>query len=436
MARPRTGARAPLNVFMNGKHVGQLRRDTSGAIDFRYDASWLDWESAMPVSCSLPLREERYVGAPVVAVFENLLPDDESMRRRVAERSGAAGTDPYSLLTAIGRDCVGALQFIPDGDGIMPSGGVEGHRISDAEIGALLKDLGRSPLGITDDDSFRISLAGAQEKTALLRWKGRWYRPKGTTPTTHILKPQIGLLENGIDLSKSVENEHLCLELIRAFGLPTAKSEIVDFDGKRTLVVERFDRLWTKDKRLLRVPQEDCCQALSVPPSLKYESQGGPGIAAISELLKGSDTPRDDQIRFFKAQVIFWLIGATDGHAKNFSIRLSPGGRFVLAPLYDVLSTQPNLDAGQIQRNRMKLSMAVGNTRHYVLHTIAPRHFVETAKASKLPVRAETILDEVADAAGAAMDKVLSALPKHFPQKMANSIRQGALLRRDLLVRQ
>jgi serine/threonine-protein kinase HipA len=421
---------------MNGKPVGRLRRDASGAIDFKYDASWLDWESAMPVSHSLPLREERYLGAPVIAVFENLLPDNESLRRRVAERCGADGTDPYSLLAAIGRDCVGALQFIPDGGKITASGDIEGHRISDAEIGALLKDLGRNPLGITDEDAFRISLAGVQEKTALLRWKGRWHRPKGTTPTTHILKPQIGLLENGIDLSKSVENEHLCLELMRAFGLPVAKSEIVDFDGKRTLVVERFDRLWTKDRRLLRVPQEDCCQALSVPPSLKYESQGGPGIAAISELLKGSDTPRDDQIRFFKAQVIFWLIGATDGHAKNFSIRLSPGGRFVLAPLYDVLSTQPNLDAGQIQRNRMKLAMAVGNTCHYVLHTIAPRHFVETAKIGKLPVRAETILDEVADTAGAAIDKVLSALPAHFPGKMARSIEKGAMQRRDLLVRQ
>lgn len=433
MARSR--ARVPLNVFMNGKHVGQSRRDTSGAIDFRYDTAWLGWESAMPVSHSLPLREERYAGAPVIAVFENLLPDDESIRRRVAEHSGAEGIDPYSLLTAIGRDCVGALQFIPDGEDIAPSGGIEGRRISDAQIGALLTDLGRSPLGITDDKEFRISLAGAQEKTALLRWKGRWYQPKGTTPTTHILKPPIGLLENGIDLSNSVENEHLCLELMRAFDLPVAKSEIVDFDGKRTLVIERFDRLWTSDKRLLRVPQEDCCQALSIPPSRKYESQGGPGIAAIEELLKGSDTPGDDQVRFFKAQVIFWLIGATDGHAKNFSIHLSPGGRFRLAPLYDVLSTQPNLDAGQIRRNGMKLAMAVGNTRHCVLHTVAPRHFVETAKISKLPARADDILDDVADTARVAMDKVLSALPRHFPQKMAISIRKGAMQRRELLIR-
>src|SRR6185312_11152224 len=247
---------------------------------------------------------------------------------RVAERSGATGTDPYSMLAAIGRDCVGALQFIPEGEEATPAGVIEGRRISDAEIGIQLKDLGRNPLGIREDDAFRISLAGAQEKTALLFWKGRWHRPEGTTPTTHILKPQIGVLDDGIDLSNSVENEHLCLELMRAFGLPTARSRIVDFGGRRTLVVERFDRLWTRDRRLLRVPQEDCCQALSVPPTMKYENQRGPGIAKIEELLKGSDTPGDDQVRFFKANVLFWLIGATDGHAKNFSIHLLPGGGF------------------------------------------------------------------------------------------------------------
>jgi serine/threonine-protein kinase HipA len=430
MARAR--GHAPLNVLMNGRLVGQLRRDSRGAIDFRYDPSWLAWDSTLPVSLSLPLREDRFVGEPVVAVFENLLPDSEAIRRRVAERSGADGTDPYSLLATIGRDCVGALQFIPADRPIETAGGIGGRRLSDREIGAMLKNLGRNPLGITDED-FRISLAGVQEKTALLYWRGRWHSPRGTTPTTHILKPQIGALPNGIDLSNSVENEHFCLALMRAFGLPAALSEIADFDGIRTLVVERFDRLWTRDGRLLRLPQEDCCQALSVPPGLKYESHGGPGIVRLLELLKGSDTPAEDQARFFKAQVIFWLIGATDGHAKNFSLRLLRGARYSLAPLYDVLSAQPSLDAGQIQRNRMKLAMAVGKTRHYVVHTIAARHFLETAKEGGLSVDARTILDEVADTAPKAIATVRAALPPHFPEKIAASIADGAMRRRELL---
>jgi serine/threonine-protein kinase HipA len=128
------------------------------------------------------------------------------------------------------------------------------------------------------------------------------------------------------------------------FGLPTARTEIREFSGRRALVVERFDRLHTRDGRLLRLPQEDCCQALSVPPPRKYEPDGGPGMR-ILDLLKASDEPEADQTLFLKAQIVFWLLGATDGHAKNFSIFLLPGGRFRLTPLYDVMSAQPNVDA-------------------------------------------------------------------------------------------
>jgi serine/threonine-protein kinase HipA len=260
----------------------------------------------------------------------------------------------------VGRDCVGALQFLPEDSEPAPAGAIDARVLSDAEIADILADLGRNPLGIGDDQDFRISLAGAQQKTALLYWKDAWHLPHGTTATTHILKPQIGKLPSGLDLSNSVENEYLCLKLVKALGVPVANAEIIDFAGKRVLVVERFDRQWTRDKRLLRLPQEDCCQALSIPPSRKYESDGGPGILDIATLLKGSDTPQVDQKTLFKAQIVFWMLGATDGHAKNFSIRLAPGGRFRLTPLYDIVSTQPNFDARQIRRNQMKLTMSVG----------------------------------------------------------------------------
>jgi serine/threonine-protein kinase HipA len=425
MARPRT--RIPLNVLLNGRLVGQLRRETGGAIDFKYADKWLVWEHAIPVSLSLPLSEQRYIGAPVVAVFDNLLPDNDNIRRRIAERSGSQGTDSYSLLSAIGRDCVGALQFIAEGEEVGSPDVLEARRISDAGIAEVLKNLERNPLGIDEEHEFRISLAGAQEKTALLYWKKRWHVPHGTTPTTHILKPQIGKLPNGLDLSDSVENEHFCLRLMSEFGLPVAQSQIIDFAGQRTLVVERFDRLWTKDKRLLRVPQEDCCQALSVPPSRKYETSGGPGMADISQLLKGSDAPESDLRRFFKAQVLFWLLAATDGHAKNFSIRLAPGGRFVMTPVYDVLSVQPNFDAGRIRRTQMKLAMAVGNSRHYRLDEITPRHFLQTAKLCGIPENTATaVLEEVAQSADAAMDKALTSMPKGFPKPLAASIINGA----------
>lgn len=227
---PRRRQHEPLRVYLNNRLVGHLTKAPSGAIGFAYDESWLTWEHALPVSLSLPLRETPYRGEPVAAVFENLLPDLDNLRRRVAEKVGARGTDAYSLLAAIGRDCVGALQFIAgDGEAVNTTTAIEGERADDEAIGRLLRGLVQAPLGLERDDAFRISVAGAQEKTALLYHEGRWLKPRGTTPTTHILKTQIGQLPSGIDLSNSVENEYYCLKLIGAFGLPVNSAEIQAF---------------------------------------------------------------------------------------------------------------------------------------------------------------------------------------------------------------
>jgi len=433
MARPR--AHISLNVFLNSRLVGRLNKQSSGAIDFRYDPSWLAWEHALPVSLSMPLREDRYIGAPVTAVFDNLLPDSDAIRRRMAEKVHAEGADAYSLLAAVGRDCVGALQFLRDGIEPGLAGTVEGKPVSDDEISSVLGNLTSAPLGLSDDEDFRISIAGAQEKTALLFFQGRWQKPIGTTATTHIFKPQIGRLPNGIDLSCSVENEFLCLKLTKALGIPSAEVDIASFGGKRVLVVERFDRRWTQHGRLLRLPQEDFCQALSVPPQRKYESEGGPGIPALLNLLKGSDAPDEDQAMLIKALVMFWLLGATDGHAKNFSIYLSPGGRFRMTPIYDVLSAQPGVDAGQLQRNKMKLAMAVGTSRHYVMGSVAPRHFVETvAQAGIGPSVVRRVFDELRAVAPIAIDTVRDALPFEFPDEIADAIIHGFEKRLDQLI--
>lgn len=425
--------RPPLNVYLNGRIVGILRRSSSGAIDFRYDQSWLDWPRAIPASLSLPLREDRYIGAPVEAVIENLLPDNPDIRRRVAERSHAQGADAYNLLAAIGRDCVGALQFIPDGVEVEPTGPIDARPVSEEEVATIIGNLAQSPLGLGDDEEFRISLAGAQEKTALLLWNGRWYVPHGATATTHIIKPEIGILKNGIDLSLSVENEYFCLKLVASLGLPVTNAEMAQFGGRKALVVERYDRRWRGD-RLLRLPQEDCCQALSFPPNLKYESDGGPGIAAIAELLKGSDTPEKDRDLFFKAQMVYWLLGATDGHAKNFSVRLAPGGRFSLAPLYDVTSAQPNVDANQIRKNKMRVAMAVGTRRRYVVDTIVGRHFAQTAARCGFPTdNLARLIEELQDTTATAIDRTITELPAKFPEALAASIANAAKARLRLL---
>jgi len=415
-----------LTILLNGRLLGSLNRAMSGAIGFAYASEWLDWPHAMPVSLSLPLSRQRYVGAPVTAVFDNLLPDNDDIRRRMAERLGAEGIDAYSLLSIVGKDCVGALQFIEEGAEPTPAGQIEAEPVSADDIAHILSNLAAVPLGLEPDEAFRISIGGAQEKTALLWWNDRWNKPLGTTPTTHIFKPQIGQLPNGIDMSNSVENEHFCLTLLGELGLPVARNRIERFGDIPVLVIERFDRQLARDGRLLRRPQEDLCQALSVPPTLKYEDRGGPGITAIMRLLTASNAPDEDRAMFMKTMAAFWMIGATNGHAKNFSIFLAPGGRFRATPLYDVLSAEPSLAAHQINQRQMRLAMAIGDRRRYRIGEIAPRHFLQTAQRVGFDERTMVdILRTLRRDGEGALERTIAAMPGETPAALIGPIAEA-----------
>lgn len=430
MGRRRT--HAPLRVLINNRLVGHLEKAASGAIAFHYDDAWLDWPSAFPVSLSLPLRPSAYRGAAVTAVFDNLLPDSTDVRRLIAERTGAASTDAYGLLEQIGRDCVGALQFLPADIAFDAAAPAKGEPVSDKEIETVLANLARAPLGLDLEQEFRISVAGAQEKTALLWQDGRWKRPVGTTATTHILKPQLGQIPTPsgiIDLSDSVENEHYCLKLIEAFGLKVAPTQITRFGERTVLVVERFDRAW-RGEQLLRLPQEDFCQALSAPPSRKYQNQQGPSAVDILRRLKASDAPQEDQATFFKSQILFWLMGATDGHAKNFSVFLRPNGRFAMTPFYDVLSAQPAFDANAIPHRLYTLAMSAGTRRDYKILDLQGRHFAETAKEAGLPGRlVRQVVEEIFDLAAKAGERALAKMPPGFHESIHASV-AGAISQR------
>lgn len=430
---PRFRKNLRLQVHQNGDLVGYLSKQVSGAIEFIYAEEWLSNERSYPVSLSLPLREDAFKGAPVVAVFENLLPDSEKLRSRVAEKVGADGTDAFSLLARIGRDCVGALQFFSENENFDFSdlSVTHGEPISDEEIEKLLNNLAYTPLGLDSKHDFRISVAGAQEKTALLFHKGKWLRPSGPTPTTHIFKTQIGTLPNGIDLSDSIENEFYGLTVMEAFGLPVNKAEIKTFGKTKSLVIKRFDRE-EKNGILWRIPQEDCCQALSIPPSRKYQNdrrptnEKQPSMIEILNLLKGSDNPAGDQKSFLKAQILFWLIGATDGHAKNFSIYLGVGGRFTLTPFYDVLTAQPFFDTHKFLHKEMKMAMSVGNNNHYRMNEIQGRHFIQTAQRARISEYiAREALEEISENATKAIQDIERKLPPDFPEKIHISVTQG-----------
>lgn len=439
MARRRT--HAPLDVYVNNRLAGHLLKEAGGAISYRYSEEWHDWENKFPISLSLPLTGSTYRGAIVDAVFANLLPDNPDIRRKVAERTGAAGIDAWSLLEEVGRDCVGAMQFLPEGERPDALGVVRGEPVSDEQIERLLANLGTVPLGIDPEHAFRISVAGAQEKTALTHHKGQWILPSGTTPTTHILKPQIGTIPTpvgSIDMNASVDNEHYCLVLLDKFGLDVARTEITTFGERRVLVVERFDRLWRSDGSLLRLPQEDFCQALGVPSSRKYQStveghKNGPGVLDIMKLLLESDRPNKDRTDFFASQIIFWLIGATDGHAKNFSVFLLPGGRFRLTPFYDVLTVQTAFDLHQIPNKDFRTAMSVGRGKYKILE-ISGRHFVETGRKAGLgPTAISRTITDVIDHAPVALEAALLQMPGDFPENIHWSVAAAVTGRLDQL---
>jgi serine/threonine-protein kinase HipA len=285
-------------------------------------------------------------------------------------------------------------------------------------------------MGTIPDDSFRISIAGAQEKTALLFHEGRWHIPLGSTPTTHILKLPLGYISAGrVDMTHSVHNEWLCLQILDAFGLETAQTEILTFDDVEVLAVERFDRRRSSDGSWwIRLPQEDFCQALGRSGAAKYENEGGPGIADIMQVLLSSGNAEKDRRNFLKAQILFFLLAAPDGHAKNFSIFLEREGRFHLTPIYDVMSVYPVLGHGRgtIPPEKLRMAMAVtGANRHYDWVKITGRHWMETARRTGSEELAASVLDEILDSVETVIDTVSAHIPAGFPESLAKCIFEG-----------
>ena len=434
MGRKRQGSE--LFIYMNGEKVGLLSRASSGKLEFRYETGWLRSKSGRPLSLSMPMTEQIYSGDMVENYFDNLLPDSQPIRNRIQKRFGARSNRGFDLLWHIGRDCVGAIQLFPE-DTQVDVQKVESEPLNDAYIAETLKNYRTMPLGMREDKEFRISVAGAQEKTAFLKLKDEWHLPLGTTPTSHIFKLPIGRIEHsGMDLSDSVENEWLCHAILKAYGLPVANTEIMSFEGTKALVVERFDRRWSSDEAwLIRLPQEDMCQALNVPPALKYESDGGPGVEPIMELLLGSTYSIDDRRTFMTQTFLFWVLGAIDGHAKNFSISLLPGGAFQLTPAYDVMSAYPLVAKGQLVQRRISMAMSLrGKNRHYKWERMLRRHWLSTAKRCNFPDdEMDKIIERVLCELDQVIEQVGTNLPEKFPDDVATSVFDGMKRARDLI---
>lgn len=413
-----------LHVGINGRHVGTLER--KGATHaFTYHDAWLTSDDSHPISLSMPLTKQRHTGDVVRFYFDNLLPDDTEIRKLIVDRVGAYSTDTMDLLSEIGRDCVGSLSLTQEPvDGmsdmtLMPMNeqGVADH---------LRNTASRRTLGMDDDDVFRISLAGAQEKTALTYYDGRWHQPVGTTATSHIFKLPLNNLGNGLDFNNSVDNEWFCLRLLHHLNFKVAQADIKVFDGQKVLVVERFDRQYGGDGLLYRLTQEDMCQATGMTGQSKYEANGGPGAQKISQLLRFGNNGDEDLLEFFLAQYVYWLLMGIDGHGKNFSVYIDHTG-YWLTPLYDVMSVHPIKD--QFKRRQLRMAMRVmSKNSHYVWHDIQPRHWEQHAK--KTGMDQDTALagiNSIHQGLEQAINLAFADADEHFIQTTGEQIAEGVL---------
>jgi serine/threonine-protein kinase HipA len=362
---------------------------------FTYTDEWRDAEDAYPLSLSMPLAAREHGPATVEAFLCGLLPDSELVLERWARKFQVSPRNVFSLITNVGEDCAGAVQFVQPGRvAAMVHGGDDVEWLDEAGMEARLRALREDHAAWRlPRDTGQFSLAGAQPKTALLFEDGRWGVPSGRTPTTHILKPPTGQFDG------HAENEHICLGLARALGLPAASSRVMRFGDEVAIVVERYDRI-RSGNQIIRVHQEDICQATGVIPTRKYQNEGGPGVADIVALLRThSSAAEEDVITFIDALAFNWLIAGTDAHAKNYSLLLSGGPRVRLAPLYDVASLLPY---PEFDPWRTKLSMKIGG--EYRLREIRRAEWLKLARDVR--VDADTLIARIATMAAQLPDQV------------------------------
>ena len=397
-----------LITLLGGQVVGRIRPRWGGRLGFAYEESWREGDGAYPLSLSMPLAARDHDHKVVEAFLWGLLPDNEQILERWARKFQVSPRNVFALIRSVGEDCAGAVQFVTP------------ERLTSIQNGAAdridwltTKDIAERLRTLRDDhslwrlpsDTGQFSLAGAQPKTALLLENDRWGVPSGRIPTTHILKPPTG------QFAGHAENEHVCLVLARACGLPTAISRVASFENEIAIVIERYDRVRSGND-ILRVHQEDACQALGIPPTKKYQNEGGPGVKQIVELLRTHSSARDEDVGTFVYAIVFnWLIAGSDAHAKNYSLLISGEPRVRLAPLYDIASILPY--GKQIDPLKVKLAMKVGG--EYELRHIGLRQWRKFAQE----IRFDT--DELIAKARA----MAKQLPDEIATTCAKSQREG-----------
>lgn len=421
-----------LLILIEGEMAGQIHADKSGRLSLNYESAWRESSQGYSLSVSMPLAEITYPQKAVWPYLWNLLPESPNVLQRWGQLYHVSAGNPFKLLEHVGADVPGAAQFIPPERRVEIQS--EQHPtiqwISIDELRERLRQLRNDISAVRrPGDIGKMSLPGAQAKTAYYwdQQENRWGVPGGRTPTTHIIKPCIP----GFD--GLVENEHLCQDIAARLGMPAAKSFVLSLDDTY-IVVERYDRLPPSPGSSFprRIHQEDICQALSLMPTRKYQEDGGPGITQIVTLIRRvSDNPDVDVERFLKANMFNWLIGGTDGHAKNYSLLIGADDEIRLAPLYDLSSQLPYPDL-ITQRVAMKIG------EHYEIARVGSADWRNLAHAcaidegrviSMLTEMARALPDEISAALAQARvdglsDKIITPLAQrlitHVHERLAS----------------
>jgi serine/threonine-protein kinase HipA len=403
-----TGADKQLIVLFDSVTAGRLIQNNHGRLSFAYDDDYRRRDDATPLSLSMPLSRVRHDHAVVDPFVRGLLPDSEAVLERWGRRFGVSANSPFALISHVGEDVAGAAQFVTDDRLSEATAPGEVQPVDEAYISARLRLLGEDRSAWDDARSTtRFSLAGAQSKFALHRsLDGQWGLPSGRRATTHILKPSLPYLGDQ-DI-----NEHLCLVAARKLDLSAARSQITQFGDQRAIVLRRHDRSVRHDGAVVRIHQEDFCQALGVYPNQKYErGEGGPGVVAMVNLMRRVQPPaaaRKSVKHFVKAMAFNWVSYAPDGHAKNYSMLLR-GQEVLPSPLYDISSVLPYPDSYDLRT----MAMAMSINGNYQNNLITGADWV--ALGDRLQVAREEMIEWVRDIVAGAPDAYSDAATENAP---------------------
>ncbi|EOV4647993.1 MULTISPECIES: HipA domain-containing protein [Vibrio] len=398
----------------NNMLVGHFVQQSKTYWSFSYSDEWLAYDSAFPLSLSLPLVKGECSSFNALNFIHNLLPDLKEERLSLAHSVGVQSNDAFNLLSKIGHDCTGGISFTESRQA--PNIEWEYREISASELNELVTQR-KSFLPFFGE--YRPCISGTQRKTTLTRLNGKWYIPQGKSISSHIIKyPMDAIVQSNsvLDMSSSVENEFVCNQIAKELGFNVPNIEIITAEsGAKALVVERFDRCFV-DGVVSRRHQEDFCQIFGVPEHQKYQSENNLGVSKIVDVLSLSAERKANNHDFFKFMVLQCLLGATDGHLKNFSVHIAPGGHYQLAPFYDLLSAYPAVSATGLNRRKLKLAMGLKASRGYKYHInkICLRHIEQTADQFGI---SNANCHEIVSAFLAQFSSALSSIDHRFPEK-------------------